>query len=65
MTLSFFGVKFSKILRGLAHKGGGEGSGGGSDRFFFFLWGRVGGGAGKEVRSIVQGGADSLEDTMY
>ena len=52
MSLSFFGVK----------GGGGEGA---SDRFIFFLGGGVGGGAGKEVRSIVQGGADSLEDTMY
>ena len=55
------GVKFSKILREVAHKGGeGWGGGGGwSDRFRIFGEPRL-----KGVRSIFQREADSLEDTM-
>ena len=49
------GVKFSKILRGVAHKGGGL-----TDLEFFF-----GGGVRKKgVRSIFQGGVETREDTM-
>ena len=36
-------VKFSKILKRVAHKGGGEGGGEGSDRFRIFRGGEEGG----------------------
>ena len=57
------GFKFSKIVRGLLKKG--RRGGGGSDRFtdldFFFGGGGKGEGSWqKEVRSIFQGGADTL-----
>ena len=52
------GVKFSKILRGVAHKGGG---GGGLTDLEFFLGGGV---RKKGVRSIFQGGVETREDTM-
>ena len=48
------GVKFSKILRGFAHKGGG----GGLTALEFFLERQQG------VRSKFQHGADAQEDTL-
>ena len=49
------GAKSSKILREVAHKEGG----GGLTDLEFFGWARK-----KGVRSILQGGADTLKDTM-
>ena len=62
MSFFFFGqgyisrgeVKFSNILRGITHTGG-------PDRFRIF-WGEEAGQKG--LRSIFQGGSDTLEDTM-
>ena len=67
MSLCFLGrgyisrgrVKFFEILRGVAHKGRGP------DGFRVFLGGGERGQGKKAVRSMFQGGTDTLEYTMF